>query len=564
MLKRVALLALAVTACGPTEGNQPERPQSEGAETTGSMAMGADLAAFGDLGSVSLDAGCSPVANDLADQALALLHHMTYVEAQQTFAAAVEADGGCTMGYWGQAMTIIHPLWPDEPGDAGIARGQELIELAEAQTAPEGRPAAYLQTVAAYFEDGENRTERERLASFAGAWAEVQETYPDDLEARSFAALTHLSTADPTDKTYPERHQALDWLDRVLEEIPDHPGAHHYVIHARDVPELAEEGVEVARSYAKLSPDVPHALHMPTHIYTRVGYWEESIDGNARSAESAWASGQRQGGISTHFHHALDYLAYAHLQRAEDDKAYAVLERAIGADGPWAASNYSAIAYALAAIPARYAIERRDWAGAMALEPRQPAGFPWDDRFAPFEAITHFARGLAGARSGNVGVADAALQELAALGEKVTGTGANAYWASQVEVQSLAIRAWLAFEAGDQDEGLRLMSQAADLEASIDKHAVTPGELVPAAELLGEMRLAAGDPTGALASFEAALSRSPERLNGLAGAARSAVELGRGDLAERYYGELVALTASAEVERPEMREARAFLGELDQ
>ena len=557
-----SLLALAsLFACG-SPADEPARSEERESLGSGPASASVSLDGQGDLGTVRLASGCVELADSHASRGLALLHHMTYPEAREAFAAAVEADPGCTLGYWGQAMTLIHPLWSDAPTDDEIVRGRELVETATRQTRPEGRAAGYLSTVAAYFTDGESRTEPQRLLEFEGAWRAVHEAHPDDVEARAFYALSRLATASPEDKTYEHQHEALALLADVLEAIPDHPGAHHYVIHARDYPPLAKDGLDIADAYGRLAPDNAHALHMPTHLYTRVGRWNASISGNERSAASAWAAGERMGGINTHFHHALDYLAYAHLQRAEDDLAMAVMERALSADGPWAAVNLNASAYALAAVPARFALERRDWAGAATLEPRQPPGFPWSDRFAPFEALTQFARAIGGARGGRPDIAREAIAELRELRSRISEMASNEYWMKQVEVQILAGEGWLAFESGDPVLGIEMMTEAAELEASTEKAPVTPGELLPAAELLGEMLLASGRPAEALDWFAAALERSPERLNGLAGAARAAREAGQNDLAEGYYRQLLELTADAEVTRPAMVEAGEFLESL--
>ncbi len=558
MPKRLFALAFALAACGAPADRDPE--SSSGGGAPASLTTTDD--GLGNLGTVRLETACSEVADKHAGRGLALLHHMTYIDAQESFAKAVEADPGCTFGYWGQAMTIIHPLWPDVPDAEGLERGQELVALARAQTSPEGREDAYLATVEAYFRDADQRGERERLADFEAAWRVTAEANPDDLEARSLYALSRLATASLTDKTYAQQFAALDLLDDVLEAIPDHPGAHHYTIHARDFPPLAKEGLEVARAYARLAPDLAHSLHMPTHIYTRVGNWDESIEGNNRSADASWEHGRELGGIATDFHHALDYLVYAHLQKAEDEKARTAMERAIAADGPWVAVNMPAIAYALAAIPARYALERRDWDAAANLVPRRPVGFPWNDGFAPFEGVTHFAKALGGARGGDYEVAREAIAALDVLSERVAQTSSNAYWTGQIQVQSLAARAWLAFETGDRAGGLDLMQQAARIEAASEKGPVTPGELIPAAELLGEMLLEMGQGSVALIAFEAALRRSPARLNGLAGAAKAARADGQEDLAADYYRQLLELTTEAEVEREAMVEAREFLAEV--
>lgn len=547
------LLALVFVACGPE--SDPERPRAPEAAPIPATSTGE----FGEMGSVRFATGCADAANRHAVRGLTLLHHMTYLDANQAFVAATEADPACTIGYWGQAMTIIHPLWPDVPTEENLLRGAELVRQARERTAPDERASAYLGTVEAYFEDGTSKTEPERLLAFEAAWRDVFEAYPDDLEARALFALSHLATASPADKTYEHQLAALDLLDDVLEAVPDHPGAHHYIIHARDYPPLAEEAVEVARSYGRLATNIPHALHMPTHIYTRVGLWDESIAGNAESASTSEGMFERLGGITTDFHHALDYLAYAHLQRAEDEKAREAWDRARSADGPWAAVNYPAVAYALSAIPARLTLERGDWSAAAALEPRQPAGFPWNDGLAPFEAITWFAKAIGSARSGQPEAARDAIEVLRQFEDRVAQTASASYWKTQIEVQRIAGEAWLAWESGDRLVGLELMKEAAELEAATEKHAVTPGEVLPAAELLGEMLLESGEAAAALEAYRESLERSPGRLNGLAGAAQASLAAGDREAAAGYYRALLDLTGSAEVDLPAIASAREFL-----
>jgi len=559
----LSLNLFLAAACGP--GTSTEHGSS-GDDTTreGSAAL-AHVPDYGSMGTVHFEPGCTEAANEHAVRGLTLLHHMTYLEARDAFVAATEADPQCTAGYWGQAMTIIHPLWPDVPTEEGLLRGAELVRIARGRAAASGetaaseRAAAYLSAVEAYFEDGTEKTEPERLVAFEAAWREVFDAYHDDLEARALYALSHLATASRGDKTYRQQREALDLLDDVLEAVPDHPGAHHYVIHARDFPPLAEGALDVARSYGRLTRGIPHALHMPTHIYTRLGLWDESIAGNVDAADAAWRQGQRLGGITTDFHHPLDYLVYAHLQRGEDEAARAVMGRAIAADGPWVSENPPAIAYALSAIPARVAMERADWRAAAALEAGQPEGFAWNDGLAPFEAITYFARAVGAARSGQYDRARDAIDRLREFESHVSETASAIYWKNQIRVQRLTGEAWLSWETGARAKGLDLMREAARLEAATEKSPVTPGEVIPAAEFLGEMLLESGDDEGALASFVTALERSPRRLNGLAGAGEAAASTGQHERAAEYYRQLLDLTATADTELPAMARARAYL-----
>lgn len=513
---------------------------------------------YGDqLGTTRFPVSCNEAASRHMEHGVALLHHMTYDAAEASFTAAIEADPDCAMGYWGRAMALIHPLWADVPDEAMLTQGWELIKKAKTRGPKTARERAYINALAAYYKDGWTRDQTARLTSFDRGWRRVHEQFPNDPEAACFYALAHMATADPGDKTYRKQREAGAIVEQVLAEIPDHPGAHHYIIHAYDVPALADRALAVARDYGNIAPNVPHALHMPTHIYTRLGLWQDSIEWNKRSAAAAWAHSADAGALSIHYLHALDYLAYAYLQRAEDEKAAEVLDRALSLDGPFQEIALPVGAYALAAIPARYALERHHWAEAAQLQPRQPGSFPWADQFAPMEAITFFARALGAARTGNTDVARAALDRLAKMRDAVAKT--NAYWAQQIEIQRQSAAAWLAYEEGNQDRALEMMRAAAALEASTHKHPVTPGAVLPAGELLADMLLAMNRSDAALAEYEATLEHSPNRFNSLYGAGRAAELAGDKRKAATYYRELVELAAAGE-DREGLARAKAFLG----
>ncbi|HVS03114.1 MAG TPA: tetratricopeptide repeat protein [Thermoanaerobaculia bacterium] len=495
---------------------------------------------YGDrLGTVAFPSSCAAAAQPSLERGLALLHHMTYDGAHAAFAAAAAADPGCSLAAWGQAMTVIHPLWSDPPSAEAFARGHQLAAAAQEKATTE-RERAYADAVAAYFAPGQGKDERPNLAAFAAAWEEVHERFPEDPEAATLHAVTLLGTADPSDKSYEKQKRAGAIAEGILAKMPDHPGAHHYTIHAYDWPPLAEQAIEAARGYGEIAPEVPHALHMPSHIFTRRGLWSESIAWNARS-EAAAAEHRIDGAVSMHQLHALDYLAYAHLQRCQDGAAREAASRMAALEEPYHA--HLATAYTLASVPARIALERQRWADAAALKPRTPAGFPWD-RFPAVEAITHFARALGAARSGDGAAARAALARMEALRDQAAAT--SGYWADQVEIQRLAAQAWLDYGEGRRDEALATMRQAAEKEAGTEKHPVTPGEVLPARELLGDMLLEMGRHEEALAAYEAALERSPNRVNALWGAGRAAEALGRADAARRHYQALLDTCAEAD------------------
>lgn len=505
------------------------------------------------LGSVRFATSCDAAAAPLLDRGLALLHHMTYEGARAAFEAAAEADPECALALWGQAMTFVHPLWSDPPGEESFARGAALLAEAERRGLPSDRERGYLAAARGYYAPGRQPTETANLAGFEAGWRQAHATHPDDPEAALFFALAHLATADPADKTYAHQQRAGAIAEEVLSRIPDHPGAHHYAIHAYDYPPLAARALEIARSYGRIAPAVPHALHMPTHIFTRLGLWEESIAGNRSSAAAALEhpAGEH---LSLHYLHALDYLAYAHLQRGERAAAEQVQATLAALQGPFQAEV--AVPYTFAAVPARLALERGEWAAAARLAPRQPAAYPWD-RFPAIEAITHFARGLGAARSGDLDAARRAAATLEVLRDLAAES--SAYWAQQVEIQRLSTLAWSDFAGGRREAGLATMRRAVELEASTEKHPVTPGEVLPARELLADMLLAMGRHAEALAEYEAVLERSPRRFNALYGAGRSAQLAGRSDAAAEHYADLLELADQADAGIEELESARAYL-----
>jgi tetratricopeptide (TPR) repeat protein len=504
----------------------------------------------GDLGDVKLNVSCLAAARTEVMRGLALLHHMMYEAAANAFAASTRAQPDCAIGHWGQAMSSIHPLWSDPPSPAAFQEGRALLAEANRSGTKTPLESAYIAAANAYYSVPKTPDEKPNLLAFARGWASVHEQFPDDPEAALFHALAQLATAEPSDKTYARQQRAGELIEKVFAQHPNHPGAHHYIIHAYDYPRLAERALSVARAYGKIAPEVPHALHMPSHIFTRLGYWEESISWNERSAAAAFKH-PVNGAVSLHYAHALDYLVYAHLQRGEDRRAAALSEQLARLRQPF--QSEIASAYALAAIPARMALERQKWADAMALTVA-PGRYEWDSVPA-MEAITQFARALGAARSGNGKIARAAIERLGALRDQVAAS--NAYWAKQVEIQRLAAQAWLEFSA-DRSIALATMRQAAELERSTEKHPVTPGSVLPATELLGDMLLELGQYEAAQKEYEATLATSPNRLNSLYGAGRAAQLRGDQRAAESFYGALLTMTSGADTVSPRLATARAF------
>ena len=476
------------------------------------------------------------------------LHNMMYVTARGVFEDALSADAGCVMADWGVAMTYIHPLWADAPTEEQLAAMEGRVRQAVAKGAPTEREQAYLETVRGYFEDGRGRSERERLTRFAAAWRAAYENFPDDREAQAFHSLAHLATADPYDKSYAIQHEAGAIAEAVLAAAPDHPGAHHYVIHSYDYPGLADRALAAAMNYGKISPETSHPLHMMSHIFTRLGMWDESIQWNRRAADAAWQVSLEQGGQSAHYQHALDYLGYAYLQKAQDDAALAIVQEAQRLDLPYANLNPGALAYALTALPARYVLERHDWEAAAVLEPHQPPEYPWDDAPEVSAPMSHYARALGLAHTHRFDEAQAEIGVLEEIRDRLA-EGA-AFWAGHTQIQALAAKSRLRFEQGATDEALVLMRRAAELEAATDKGSVSPGYVLPAQELLGEMLLELSMHSEALAAFEATLATSPGRLNSLYGMGVALTRLGEMGRAGKVFAQIAAVTADANSTRP--------------
>ncbi len=531
-------------ACGPA--GEPESDTVPTTETVAESSYGTRL------GSVDVPDGCSAEATGALQDGLALLHNMTYEGAREAFGEAVAADPACALAYWGEAMTRIHPLWSDPPGEEAWESGQEAIDRARELGAGD-RARAWIEAATAYYAAGRGDSERPNLAAFASGWQTAHERFPDDGEAAAFHALSQLALVDPADRTYAVQLAAGAVAESVLAAHPDHPGAHHYVIHAYDYPPLAGKAEAAARGYADVAPAVPHALHMPSHIFTRLGLWEESIDWNTRSAAAAKAHPAGDA-VSLHYLHALDYLAYARLQRAEDGAADEVAATTAALEGPL--QTHGASAYTLAAVPARVAMERNDWEAAAALEARE-SEFAWD-RFPQMEAITWFGRGIGAARAGDAVAARQAAERLEALRDAVPATAG--YWATQVEIQRLAVEAWATWAEGDTEKALATMQESADLEATTEKHPITPGEVLPARELYGDMLREAGQYDAAIAAYEQALARSPNRFRSLYGAGRAAELAGEADAAAAWYGQLLDLVVGDGEGRPEVEHARAVVG----
>ncbi|TRW94854.1 hypothetical protein FNJ84_18505 [Paracoccus sp. M683] len=466
------------------------------------------------LGKVGFPITCTGAAQDRFTQGLVLLHHMAYDQAEDRFRASAAADPTCAMAIWGVAMTQFQPTWHGGQSDAALAIGLEAVERLSRIAAPTPREAAYITAVTAFYaKAAEPYPERLR------AWAADQQTlaldYPEDVDAGAFAALAMLATAAPGDPGFPTRTKAGAMLEALHRKAPDHPAPFHYAIHAYDHPALADRAAEFAEGYDKMAPDVPHALHMPSHIFVRLGKWAEVEARNRRSAAAALDQPMAGALVSWHYAHAQDYLVYALLQQGRTEAAAAEVAALLGQAR---IEDDFGSAYALAAAPARVALESGDWAATAALVPAAHAAISWD-RFPQAVAITWYAKGLGAVMSNDPAAAQVAQTRLAALRKVMADRGLDD-WARLTDAQLGAIKAWATFNEVDRDAGLSLMQAAAETEDAVGKAPVTPGHVLPARELLGDMLAAMQRAEEATDTYKAALAVSPNRARSLAGLGR--------------------------------------------
>jgi hypothetical protein len=508
------------------------------------------------LGEVNFPVSCSAAAQKDFDRAMALFHSFWFESAKESFARVLERDSECGMAHWGIAiMSMGNPFaWP--PNSKAMKAGAAAIGEAQRLGAKSERERDYITTLATYFKDWETRDHRTRALAFEKAMEGLVARYPTDDEAQILYALALNVTALPTDKTFANQLKAGAILEPLFKKYPNHPGVAHYLIHTYDYTELAERGLPAARAYAKIAPAAPHALHMPSHIFSRVGLWPEMVESNRASYLAAKSELQETTfGIGAYDAlHAMDYMVFANLQQAQDRAAKQTLDE-VAAIRKVNVEN-SIAAYAFASIPARFALERGDWKQAAALQ-LAPADLAWS-KFPQAEAILVFARGLGAARAGNVAAARRDAERLQALKEAMTAAKMD-YWAGQADFQIKTVSAWVALAEKRPEEALQLMRAAADVEDASDKHPVTPGNVAPSRELLGEMLMALNSPAQAFVEFEGSLKRDPNRFRGIYGAARAAETSGNRKATRDYYSRLLTLTINRDTERPELAQARAFL-----
>jgi tetratricopeptide (TPR) repeat protein len=508
-----------------------------------------------ELGVVHFPVSCSARARAEFERGVALLHHMTYPQARAAFESVLRLDGGCAMGHWGVAMTLFQPLWPTRPGPAELRRGWDAVQAAEALDPPTERERLFIAATEAFFLDPESKDYWLRIRRWEAAMQTLYDAFPDDPEAAAFYALAHLATAPANEisRTHADRAAAI--LLRVYARNPQHPGAMHYLVHANDVPGRERESLEITRKYEATAPRNPHALHMPTHIYTRLGDWDGVIRGNLLAAQAALEhpAGDRGEFVWDEFPHAIEYLVYAYLQQGADDPASAQVQRLRGM--PRLEPTFKT-AFHLASTQARYALERGAWDEARAIVPREPPTVDWD-RYTWPEAISWFARGLGAAHLDALSDARSSSRHLAEL-EATTAKAGEELFARNIRVLHLEVDAWILHAGGDAAASVAAMRAAADLEASTPKHAVTPAPTLPAFELLGDLLVAQDQPQLALAAYQRSLGFYPRRFNSLLGAARAAHATGDDSAARIYYEQLLEVAAGG-TRQPAISEARNYI-----
>ncbi|WP_341936411.1 tetratricopeptide repeat protein [Marinimicrobium sp. C2-29] len=503
------------------------------------------------VGEVDFRANCDESVRAEFDRALGLMHHMMYVQARAAYEDVARSAPDCAMAHWGVATTLFQPLWGTLPSSEEITRGREAIKRAE-ELADNEREQSLIRATAAFYGPDTDRLQP-RLAGWIEGMDSAYESFPDDPDIASLYALSRLALALESDDRQALHDEAESVLRAVWDEEPRHPGAVHYSIHATDADGRADNALEIVESYGQIAPKVPHALHMPSHIYVRLGDWPSVIEWNERSAQSA-IDHKSEGATSFHYIHALDYLVYGHLQRGEDTAAHEVWQSA-QANGPHQA-NFPG-AFHLASIPARLAVEARDWQAAAEIKTRVPDYIGWDAFYWP-EGVSWFARGLGAVHTGDLAAAREAEQRLATLSESAT-SAADRRFSTYLEVDRLILSGWIAQAEDKPERALARMRAAGELEATVEKHPVTPGALLPPHEALGDLLLALDRPEEALAAYERSDQTWPKRYNTLSGAVRAAQAVGNKQSAAKWRERLRDVAPDDERHAVSDKQARSAL-----
>jgi len=515
------------------------------------------------LGKAHFETSCSPAAQVLFEQGISWLHSFGYQDSELSFSQAAAADPGCAIAYWGVAMSNYHPLWA-APTPEEFAKGKAAIDKAKAASAETQREKDYIAALDIFYRNANRLDLKTRAFAYSDAMGKLHDRYPRDDEAAIFYSLSLIAAGTMDgDKAYPRQKHAAAILNEVLARNPDHPGVAHYLIHSFDYPALAELALPAARRYANIAPDSPHAQHMPSHIFTRLGLWDESIKSNLAAEASARTHAAAMGrpGVWDQALHAMDYLTYAYLQTGQDEKALKVFDdlKAIRQADPPSPT----VAYAVTAIPARILLERRRWNEAAAFDlPPNLAGLPALNNHKWAIANVYFAKAVGASRAGKLDLARAEVTRLSEIERSLTIPPGEYDWRKQVAIERQIAEAWVAQASGKNDEAVRLMRAAADLDDVTEKHPVTPGAILPAREQLGELLLTLGRPTNALKEYEASLRQAPRRLAGLYGAAEASKLAGDSAKAKQYFAELAAMSREGDGARLEVKSARLFEASL--
>jgi|TARA_B110000438_G_scaffold137089_1_gene132452 tetratricopeptide (TPR) repeat protein len=547
-------ILLCFSSCNNKKSNSSQSPIFANIELNRG-----DLLLCGDpnFGEVSFSLSCSYELRETFNLGLTLIHSFEYAEAEKAFVSILDQDPECLMAYWGTAMSILnHPL-SFKQNPKSLKRGEELLKIAKKLTPNNEREKDYIDAVSIYFKDWQNLDTQTRKLNYESKMEELHVKYPDDVETAVFYSLSVLATADLNDKTYSKQKKSGKILEKLFEKYPNHPGIAHYIIHNYDSPELAHMALTTARKYAIIAPSSAHAQHMPSHIFTRLGLWNESIKSNIDSADSAvcYAESVNPNANWVSEIHALDYLVYAYLQLGDNVKAQSEMDKMQEIKEVFP-SDHFASAYALIAVPSRLAIENKNWELATQLE-LPKTKLDWDKAHWP-KAMLHFSRALGYSNIGNSSAAENELKSLIILRDKLT-EAKNTYESGQVTIQIEAVRGWIEYSKGNSKKAIEYMKSASNLESKTSKAAVTPGEIIPADELLADLYLALNKPKQALEAYKINLEGHPFRFNGIYGAAKAAEKLNDIKLAVYYFDQLVKLSAETNSSRPEISEAKDYL-----
>ncbi|MBT6031773.1 MAG: hypothetical protein HOH19_04300 [Kordiimonadaceae bacterium] len=512
------------------------------------------------VGDVNFPTSCTAEASPLVERGVALMHNMMYPEAQFAFSMADDADPNCAMSYWGQAMVMIHPLWGDALSAEDYARGLELTRRGQSINGITEREQNFLKTTEAFYLESADLNMVNGFAKMSAVWQNISDEMPEDMDAKAFNALFKVAISKNDSERLEAGQVALD----VLKTMPNHPGGHHYVIHAFDTADLASGALEVADHYGQITPKVPHASHMMTHTYTRLGKWDSAIEWNNISAGTALEICIDNGAVNSHYPHAMDYLVFAHLQKGDDEAAAKLEEDLFSLDiQEYEKSGQRAIAYAFTAVPARNSMESKDWQTAITLTPKSPAYFPWIDADKRDIGNTHFARALGFSRLGRPDEATADIELLAEMAATLPPMNGLEYYRMKIDSQLLGARAWQYLANGDTENALALMKEASKQEATSKNAPSNPGDILPAEELLGDMYLELSRVEEAHAAYKLSLKRSPGRYNSIYGAGNTAFELGDMETAKKYFSLLIENSEGGNSSRTTLADARIKLATLN-